>query len=280
MAYKLLIADDEYWAREKMRVVIDWPRYGIEFLEPACDGEEVLERVEIDHPDILITDINMPGLSGVELLEQLAGRHTDMVMLVLSGYDTFSYVKRSMRSGAINYLLKPVNKIDLISAVSEALEILHNRQARTEEEARQKEQLLWTSSLLQDRELSYLLDSQLDMPPALSMNVPLNVAGYSLILMKIHDMTHIMGEYHQDINKLSYAVKSRLRTLPDMEGAIVFNHFSRSNEFILLADRKENRSLEAAQRYMSLLADVSRSPVTVILSEQSYALENIRTGYL
>ena len=89
-----------------------------------------------------------------------------------------------------------------------------------------------------------------------------------------------MGEYHQDINKLSYAVKSRLRTLPDMEGAIVFNHFSRSNEFILLADRKENRSLEAAQRYMSLLADVSRSPVTVILSEQSYALENIRTGYL
>lgn len=280
MAYKLLVADDEYWAREKLRVMIDWGRYGIEFLEPACDGDEVLERIGTEHPDILITDINMPGLSGVDLLEQLAGSHTDMVMLVISGYDTFSYVKRTMRSGAINYLLKPINKIELISAVSEALEILHDRQVKTEEEARQREQSLWTSSLLQDRELSYLLNSQLNTPPTLSMNIPLNVAGYSVILMKIHDMTHIMEEYHQDINKLSYAVKSRLRTLPDMESAIIFNHFSHSNEFILLADRKEECSIEAAHRYMDLLASLTRSPVTIVLSAQSYALDHVRNGYL
>lgn len=280
MAYKLLVADDEYWAREKLRMMIDWGRYGIEFLEPACDGDEVLERIGTDHPDILITDINMPGLSGADLLEQLAGSHPDMVTLVVSGYDTFSYVKRTMRSGAINYLLKPVNKIELISAVSEALEILHDRQVKTAEEARQREQLLWTSSLLQDRELSWLLDNQVDTPPALSMNVPLNVSGYSVILMKIHDMTHIMGEYHQDINKLSYAVKSRLRALPNMESAVIFNHFSRANEFILLADRAEERSMEAARRYMDLLGSLANSPVTVVLSAQSYALDSVRTGYL
>ena len=280
MAYKLLVADDEYWAREKLRMMIDWSRYNIEFLEPACDGEEVLERIEAEHPDILITDINMPGLSGVDLLEQLAGSHTDMVILVISGYDTFSFVKRTMRSGAINYLLKPVNKIELISAVSEALEILHSRQVKTAQEARQREESLWMSSLLQDRELSYLLSSQLETPPTLSMNIPLSEAGYSVILMKIHDMTRILEEYRQDINKLSYAVKSCLRTLPDMDGTVIFNHFSHSNEFILLASRMEECSAEAAHRYMDLLASLTHSPVTIACSVQSYALDHIRSGYL
>lgn len=281
MMYKLLVADDEYWVREKLRFMIDWTRYGIEFMEPACDGEEVLKLVETDRPDILITDINMPGLNGVELLEQLAESHTDMVTLVLSGYDTFDYVKRSMRSGAINYLLKPVSKIDLISAVSEALQILHDRQALTEEQARQQEQLLWTASLLQDRELSLLLDSQRqNAVPSLSMNVPLNVASYSVVLMKIHNISNMMREYSHDINKLSYAVKSRLRMLPDMENVILFNHFFRANEFILLADRREQRSTEAARRYLDLLSTLSGSSVTVVLSEESYSLDNIRTGYL
>ena len=191
MTYKLLVADDEYWAREKLRRIVDWERYDIDFLDPASDGEEVLQRLETERPDILITDINMPGLSGADLLEKLACSHPDMVTLVISGYDTFSFVKRTMRSGAINYLLKPVNKIELISAVSEALEILHDRRDKTAREARRREESLWTSSLLQDREFSALLDSQPGTQPALSINIPLTAAGYSVILMKIHDMTHI-----------------------------------------------------------------------------------------
>ena len=281
MAYKLLVADDEYWVREKLRHIIDWPRYDIEFLEPACDGTEVLECIARDCPDILITDINMPGLNGVDLLEKLAQEHPEMVMLVISGYDTFEYVKRSMRSGAINYLLKPVSKIDMISAVSEALQILVDRETTTQEQTRQREQMLRASSLLQDRELSLLLDKQPSLTmPTLSMNVPLNVSGYSVVLMRIHDMSHAMEVYKQDINSLSYTVKSRLQSMKGQENPIVFNYFSRSNEFILLADRRESCSREAARKYMQLLEKFFRSPVTVVISDQSYALSNIRVGYL
>lgn len=281
MNYKLLVADDEYWVREKLKHILDWPRYDIEFLEPACDGEEVLARPEQERPDILITDINMPGLSGVDLLEQLAREHEDIVMLVISGYDTFDYVKRSMRSGAINYLLKPVNKVELISAVSEALQLLHRRKAISQEQERQRLQLLRASSLMQDREFSLLLDKQhIDTMPALSMNVPLNVAGYRVVLLKIHDMTHAMEVYRHDINSLSYTVKARLRGLLDAENLLIFNHFSRSNEFILLADRREHCSRERALEYVTLLEEIFRSPVTVVLSGQSYAMTSIRVGYL
>ena len=62
--YKVLIADDEYWTREKLCSMIGWSRYSLCCMEPAADGEEVLRRIETDQPDILITDINMPFMNG------------------------------------------------------------------------------------------------------------------------------------------------------------------------------------------------------------------------
>lgn len=124
--YRLLIADDEYWTREKIRTMIAWEEYRIDFMPPAQDGEEVMQMLESDRPDILITDINMPFLNGVELVKRVKEQYPEIVILVLSGYDDFAYVKDTLVAGAINYLLKPVSKIDLIGAVSKALELINN----------------------------------------------------------------------------------------------------------------------------------------------------------
>lgn len=74
MKYKVLAADDEYWSRENLRSLISWEDYAIKFLDPACDGEEVLERIKEEKPDIILTDINMPFLDGLELLKKLQTR--------------------------------------------------------------------------------------------------------------------------------------------------------------------------------------------------------------
>ena len=55
--YKVLIADDEYWTREKLKRMIPWEKYSLELMEPAADGEDVLRKMEAEVPDILITDI-------------------------------------------------------------------------------------------------------------------------------------------------------------------------------------------------------------------------------
>ena len=59
MKYKVLAADDEFWSRENIRNLIPWEEYSLEFLEPACDGEEVIERIAEEKPDIILTDINI-----------------------------------------------------------------------------------------------------------------------------------------------------------------------------------------------------------------------------
>ena len=158
--YKILIADDEYWTREKLRTMLQWEAYGLEFLEPAVDGEDVLTKIAEKKPDILITDINMPFLNGVELLNILQRDYPEIVTFVVSGYDDFSYVKDTFLAGAINYLLKPVTKIDLVGALTKALEIISGRQSEREEARKQKLEILKASSLIEDREFSRLLERE------------------------------------------------------------------------------------------------------------------------
>ena len=91
--YKVLFADDEYWTREKMRSMIPWETYDLDFLEPAADGEDAWEKINNYQPDIFITDINMPFLSGVELLQRVRDKYPEIITFVISGYDDFDYVE-------------------------------------------------------------------------------------------------------------------------------------------------------------------------------------------
>ena len=90
---RVLTADDEYWSRENLRNLLSWEDYEMEFLEPACDGEEVLERMAQEHPDILLTDINMPFMDGLELLSRVQKEYPDVIAVAVSGYDDFEKVK-------------------------------------------------------------------------------------------------------------------------------------------------------------------------------------------
>ena len=87
--YKVLIADDEYWTREKLCRMLRWEEYSLICLPPACDGEDVLRKMEEETPDILITDINMPYIDGVKLLQIVQERYPEVITFVISGYDDF-----------------------------------------------------------------------------------------------------------------------------------------------------------------------------------------------
>ena len=205
--YKLLIADDEYWTREKIRSMILWEEYQIIFMNPAQDGEEVLKMIARDKPDILITDINMPFINGVDLVKQVKKEHPEIVVLVISGYDDFAYVKETLVAGAINYLLKPVAKIDLIHAVSRALEIISENEEN-------KQQILKASSLLQDRELSLLIEKEHTVVSIASLSeTGMDAAGCSIMLIKLHELQSLMSQYKYDMNYLSYSLKKRLREI-------------------------------------------------------------------
>lgn len=187
--FKVLIADDEYWTREKLKRMIEWGQYHLKLLEPAEDGEQVLNRIEEEQPDILITDINMPFLNGVDLLKVIQKKYPEVITFVISGYDDFEYVKETFMAGSINYLVKPVSKIDLVNAVVKALEIISERREKEETEEHQKQELQKAASVIQDREFSHLLEyKETFFTPNITMNSDIEFAGSSLVLIKIHKL--------------------------------------------------------------------------------------------
>lgn len=252
--YKLLIADDEYWTREKIRTMIAWEEYQIEFMPPAQDGEEVMQRIETEHPDILITDINMPFLNGVELVKKIKEQYPEIVVLVLSGYDDFAYVKETLVAGAINYLLKPVSKLDLIRAVSKALELISEKEEN-------ERQTLKAASLLQDRELSLLIEKErIRLSVTQVTGTALDSVGCSIMLIKIHDLQSLMGQYQYDMNYLSYSIKKKLREFDQKQNLVIFNYINRSNEFLVVSELDVAQQQVLALKIMKRLKEETDSP--------------------
>lgn len=120
---KALIVEDELLARVGMRSLIDWEALGITLLEDAQDGREALERLEKEHPDIMLLDLNIPEISGLELLEIIRKRRINVKTVVVSCYDDFKRVKTAMKLGAVDYIRKfGLSREELIAALANLTE--------------------------------------------------------------------------------------------------------------------------------------------------------------
>ncbi len=118
----MLIVDDEKWTREVIKQFGQWDRYQIEVAGEASNGKEAIELIEELGPDIVITDMKMPGVDGMELLQVVKERFPHIQLIVASGYDDFVYMRQAIRSKAREYLLKPINPDDLNLAIERCME--------------------------------------------------------------------------------------------------------------------------------------------------------------
>lgn len=122
--WKLMIADDEPRIRNGLCKTLPWADMGIEVVAEAENGKEALEIAASACPDLMFVDINMPFMNGLELIEKLHDQNPNCLVIVISGHDEFSYAQQAVRLNAFDYLLKPVQKMELSSAVNKALEVL------------------------------------------------------------------------------------------------------------------------------------------------------------
>jgi two-component system, response regulator YesN len=119
---KLLIIDDELQIRTGLAEEINWIDLGIEKVYLAENGIEAVELCENHQPEIVITDIRMPGIDGLELSRQVVDLYKPVAIIILSGYSDFNYAKEAIQFGAKAYLLKPINIDELIGVVQESIE--------------------------------------------------------------------------------------------------------------------------------------------------------------
>jgi len=110
----VLLVDDEQFVRMGLRNLIDWRSCGYEVIGEADNGEDALHMIEENHPELVITDIRMPVLDGLELIRRVSEmEHLATKFIVVSGYDEFEYAQQAMRYGVSDFILKPVDQDEL-----------------------------------------------------------------------------------------------------------------------------------------------------------------------
>lgn len=145
---KVLIADDEKRIRIGLSKSIDWKNLGIQNILLAEDGLSALTLCEKEHPEIVITDIRMPGLNGLDLAKAASEKYSAKKVIILSGYSEFEYAQKAIRIGVEEYLLKPVKIEELSALLSKSVEQI-KLQMQTADESRQKKILASLESNLE-----------------------------------------------------------------------------------------------------------------------------------
>ena len=159
--YKLLLVDDEEEVRQNMISRIKWEDYGFELTGEAQNGLEALELVERVIPDVVITDIKMPFMDGLELSKALRKKYPTIKIVIVTGFDEFEYAQKALNLNVVEYLLKPVS-------LENIAEVLLKMKARIDEEIAQREDMkslreYYVSSLpiLKEKFLTTLVTSNL-----------------------------------------------------------------------------------------------------------------------
>ncbi|THF76097.1 response regulator transcription factor [Cohnella fermenti] len=130
---RMLVADDERIIRDGIVNIVDWTEHGIEVVGAAADGMLAKTMYEAKQPDIVVTDIRMPKLEGLELLRAIREDGRDVKVIILSGYEDFKYAQEAIRLGASDYLLKPIMPDSLVAAVLDVKEELERQRRQLAE---------------------------------------------------------------------------------------------------------------------------------------------------
>ncbi len=161
MSFKVLIADDERVIREGMASLIDWESLGFSVCGLAANGLEALEMAESMKPDLILVDIRMPLLSGLQMIERTRSILPEVLFIIISGHDEFDFARKAINLGVKDYLLKPVKEPLLLESINRIREELLLRRKNQDQYNFAISQLQKNMTVLRDQFLQQLIHGQL-----------------------------------------------------------------------------------------------------------------------
>lgn len=209
---KMVLIEDEPIVRKAILFCVNWEDYDVEIVGEASNGEEGLKKCLECRPDIVITDIRMPQMDGLELVKRLKECLPETKVIILSGYEKFEYAKRAITLGVSEYLLKPVDEDELVAAVRKLQERIQNERKSTKE--RQDSAYLIKQNLmtLQSEFFHQFLDGKYRKKEdvkakALKLKIDLSGKRYRAFMMHIDKESLWENEHREeDLNLLHFSI--------------------------------------------------------------------------
>lgn len=128
MRYSMVIVDDEFYSRNGIAKLIDWGSFNIDIIGMAESGREGMELIGRLKPDIVLSDIRMNGMDGLDMIERLRSEGCKSRFVLISGYREFDYARKAIEQKVVSYLLKPVDKEELTNAINKVIQSILSEQ--------------------------------------------------------------------------------------------------------------------------------------------------------
>lgn len=239
---KVFLVEDEMVIRRGIKNSIDWEKEGYIFCGEASDGELAYPMIIKEKPDILITDIRMPFMDGLELCKLVKEELPNIKILILSGYDEFDYAKEAIRLGVTEYLLKPISSGKLLEALNGVSESIRREKEDKDLVRKYMEEMRENTEHEKQKFFEQMIAGNLSMADALETGkkyeMNLSAGMYNLLLFRFtlgeenRKSGELLGEAEYAIKKLTERLEYVFEFQRDVEGWA----------FLLMADNEEQMS--------------------------------------
>lgn len=196
--YSILLVEDEKKILENLQIIIDSSDIGFGRVDCAHDGVQALEMCRKEPYDVILTDIRMPAMDGLELARRLKEEGSGAKIIFVTAFSEFDYVLQALRLGAVNFIMKPINKAELVESVKAALEDVPER-VKTDHDAEESQEQQAFRNYFLKRWTAGDMDNMESTTRALMANVNLFLAEYNVVLFRplcreAEDMAEKMAE--------------------------------------------------------------------------------------
>lgn len=256
MMIKIFLVEDEIAIRKGIKNSIDWEKEGYEFVGEAGDGELAYPMILKTKPDILITDIKMPFMDGLQLSKLVRKELPATKILILSGYDEFEYAKEAIKLQVAEYLLKPISSAKLLDVLAQVKEVIRQEQEEKELIKKYREDMKENRELEKERFLNQIITQNLSLAQILetgeSLGMDLSAPLYNILLLKITENGGKQETYAE--------IESALDTL---SGVFSFRRGVDEWLFLLIADdaEKMERRIESCRKTVRQITEKTDPPV-------------------
>lgn len=258
---RVLIVDDEYKVCQLIKHLVHWEDYGMEIIDMVSDGELAFETICREKPDIVITDIQMPGIDGIELVEKTNHVLENVFFVIVSGYSQFEYARQAVKLGVEDYIVKPIRKKDL-EAVLQKINGKYKKEIESHAEKENlKTELVQTREKIKNNLLQDLLFTQenyfqIARKEEIEIKYGCIFGGncYRLILAHLYEnsMESDPEERAFVMDKMQKVLRERLEPLSSE-----FLHLSLDYEVICLLNMKSDQIYELNRQLVKITTDLS-----------------------
>lgn len=287
--YKVLLVDDEALIREAISENIRWEEMGFSLIGVCENGKQAMEVIKKDQPDLLLTDINMPFVDGMELTKFVYENYPDMKVIIISGFDEFEYAKNAVKYQVLEYILKPITPMEFSETLLRVKKMFDEKKESQQDMKKIRNAYVSNLPTLQGRYLHHLLNGTADYSRLSEkqeeLRLNLEAGCYNTALVEGDSLEPFTKQYANVKDELAlFAIYNITSEIVLGRGCgIVFQAMDEKTVILFMGDEKENLKMQMRQviaEIRSAIEKFLKIQVTVAVGKTVSCLEELPDSYV